>query len=216
VFLNDSRTLPLSFSSQEDSLRAALSKNLHHLSSEVHVHDEKNNLVRRVQQQFLPVHGHDNLLVVVLALEDNHQEVPGVHDNQLMVERLVDNHGKDLVEHLVCTHQEDLEAEDLSCLVRDGLVVVVVAADLGVVENNHLADNLEDVDGVPGEGNLEGVEAHDDNHQMGGGDMIRMEEEADHDNHVRGFGQVEVRACSLRSVGGKDHGRFHEFGGGNV
>jgi len=42
-----------------------------------------------------------------------------------MVERLVDNLVQDPVERLVCTHQEDpevedLEVEDLSCLVQDG------------------------------------------------------------------------------------------------
>lgn len=62
---------------------------------------------------------------MVLVLEGNHQEVQGVHDNQLMVERLVDNLVQDPVERLVCTHQEDpevedLEVEDLSCLVQDG------------------------------------------------------------------------------------------------
>jgi len=120
VFPHDLHILPLFFSSQEDSLQAALSKNLRYLLVHVLVHDEKNNLDHRVQQQPQQVHEHDNLLVVVLVLEDNHQEAQGVHDNQLMVEHLVDNLVQDLVERPVCTHGGDPEVEGLSCLVQNG------------------------------------------------------------------------------------------------
>ena len=95
------------------------------------------------------------------------------------------------------------------------MMMVVGVADLGIVENNHLADNLEDVGGVHDERNLKEAEvAHDDNHQVEADDMIQAE--VDHDNHGEGFGWVEAHVCSLHSVDGKDHGRFHGFGEENV
>lgn len=93
------------------------------------------------------------------------------------------------------------------------MTVVVGEVDLEVVENNHLADNLENVD-VHDERNLEEAEAaHDDNHQV---EVDMIQAGVDPDNHGEDFGRVEARVCSLRSVDGKDHGRFHGFDEGNV
>jgi len=95
------------------------------------------------------------------------------------------------------------------------VVGVVGVVDLEVVENNHLADNLEDVGGVHDERILKEAEAaHDDNHQVEVDDMIQAE--VDHDNHGEDFGRVEAHVCSLHSVDGKDHGRFHGFDEENV